>query len=96
MKIEASWSVVCRAPAASSRLIQLSDQGPSLPAANSSASKADTLSSACYLIIYSNDEMGVSALVELGPRLVPVTIRHAWVRLSWRVTRVLEDWTTPR
>jgi hypothetical protein len=28
--------------------------------------------------------------VDLGPRLVPVTIQHA------RVTWVLEDWTTPR
>jgi|SRR5215468_9433183 len=40
--------------------------------------------------------MEVSALVDLGPRLVPVTIRHARLGLAWRVTRVLEDWTTPR
>src|SRR5215475_3584085 len=40
--------------------------------------------------------MEVSALVDLGPRLVPVAIRHARLGLTWRVTRVLEDWTTPR
>ena len=37
--------------------------------------------------------MELSALVELGTRLVPVTIRHARLGL---VTRVLEDWNTPR
>jgi hypothetical protein len=37
----------------------------------------------------------MSALVDLGPRLVPVTIRHARLGLAWRVRRVLEDWTTP-
>jgi hypothetical protein len=37
----------------------------------------------------------MSALVDLGPRLVPV-IRHARLGLTWRVTRVFEDWTTPR
>jgi hypothetical protein len=40
--------------------------------------------------------MEVSALVDLGPRLVPVVIRHARLGLTWQVTRVLEDWTTPR
>ena len=40
--------------------------------------------------------MEVSALVDLGPRLVPVAIRHARLGLTWQVTRVLEDWTTPR
>jgi len=40
--------------------------------------------------------MEVLALVDLGPRLVPVAIRHARLGLTWRVTRVLEDWTTPR
>jgi hypothetical protein len=44
----------------------------------------------------SNDEVEVSALVDLGPRLVPVAIRHARLGLAWRVTRVLEDWTTLR
>jgi hypothetical protein len=40
--------------------------------------------------------MEVSALVDLGPRLAPVVIRHARLGLTWRVTRVLEDWTTSR
>jgi hypothetical protein len=40
--------------------------------------------------------MAVSAHVDLGPRLAPVAIRHARLGLTWRVTRVLEDWTTPR
>jgi len=38
----------------------------------------------------------VSALVDLGPRLLPVAIRHTRLGLIWRVTRVLEDCTTPR
>jgi hypothetical protein len=36
------------------------------------------------------------ALVDLGPRLVPVAVRHARLGLSWTVLRVLEDFTTPR
>jgi hypothetical protein len=40
--------------------------------------------------------MAGSALVDLGPRLVPGVIRHARLGLAWQVTRVLEDWTTPR
>lgn len=34
--------------------------------------------------------------MDLGPRLVPVAIRHARLGLIWRVTRALEDWTTSR
>ena len=34
------------------------------------------------------------AVVELGPRAVPVAIRHARLDLSWVVLQVLEDWTT--
>jgi hypothetical protein len=41
-------------------------------------------------------EMEVPAVVDLGPRLVPVAIRHARLGLTWQVKRVLEDWTTPR
>jgi hypothetical protein len=40
--------------------------------------------------------MEVSAVVDLGPRLVPELIRHPRLGLSWRVTAVIEDWTTPR
>ena len=37
----------------------------------------------------------VQAIVDLGPLLVPVAIRHASRDLEWEVLRVLENWTTP-
>ena len=40
--------------------------------------------------------MEASAIVDLGPRAVPVAIRHARLDLSWEVVQVLEDWTTRR
>jgi hypothetical protein len=40
--------------------------------------------------------METLALVELGPRLVPVAIRHARLGLTWRVLTLIEDWTTSR
>lgn len=40
--------------------------------------------------------MEAPAVVDLGPRLVPVAIRHARLDLSWIVLAVLENWTTPR
>ena len=40
--------------------------------------------------------MGALAVVDLGPRLAPVAIRHAERPLSWRVLAVLENWTTER
>jgi hypothetical protein len=40
--------------------------------------------------------MDVPALVDLGPRLVPVAVRHARLGLSWTVLQVLEDFTTPQ
>ena len=40
--------------------------------------------------------MEALAVVDLGPRLVPVAIRHARLGLPWTVLAVLEDWTTPR
>lgn len=40
--------------------------------------------------------MEALTLVHLGPRLVPVAVRHARLGLSWTVLRVLEDFTTPR
>jgi hypothetical protein len=40
--------------------------------------------------------MEAPALVDLGPRLTPVAIRHARLGLAWEVRAVLEDWTTPR
>jgi hypothetical protein len=39
--------------------------------------------------------MEAPAIVELGAHVVPVTITHATLGLSWKVLRVLEDWTTP-
>jgi hypothetical protein len=39
--------------------------------------------------------MEASAVVDLSARLVPLTIRHAELDLSWSVLAVLEDWTTP-
>lgn len=38
--------------------------------------------------------MEALAIVDLGPRLTPVAIRHARLGLEWRVLQVLEDWTT--
>jgi len=38
--------------------------------------------------------MEAPAIVDLGPRAVPVAIRHARLDLSWEVMQVLEDWTT--
>ncbi len=38
--------------------------------------------------------MEAPAVVDLGPHLTPVAIRHARLDLSWKVVRVLEDWTT--
>jgi hypothetical protein len=40
--------------------------------------------------------MEALALVDLGPRLVPIAVRHARLGLSWTVLRVLEDFTTLR
>jgi hypothetical protein len=40
--------------------------------------------------------MEAPAVVDLGPRLVPVAIRHARLGLPWMVLAILEDWTTPR
>src|ERR1700729_2343239 len=39
--------------------------------------------------------MEVPAVVDLSARLVPLTIRHAGLDLSWSVLAVVEDWTTP-
>ena len=39
--------------------------------------------------------MEAPAVVDLSARLVPLTIRHAEIDLSWSVLAVLEDWTTP-
>ena len=36
------------------------------------------------------------AVVSLGLHLVPETIRHARLGLSWKVLTVLENWTTRR
>ena len=36
------------------------------------------------------------AVVDLGPHLVPETIRHAQLGLSWKVLAVTENWTTRR
>ena len=47
-------------------------------------------------VVCSNDQVEAPALVDLGPRLAPVAIRHARLELTWRVLRVVEDWTTPR
>ena len=41
-------------------------------------------------------KMEAPALVDLGPRLAPIAIHHARLGLTWRVLRVIEDWTTPR
>lgn len=35
------------------------------------------------------------AVVDLGPHLTPVVIRHATLGLSWTVLQLLENWTTP-
>jgi hypothetical protein len=40
--------------------------------------------------------MEAPAVVDLGPCLAPVTIRHARLGLAWEVRQMLEDWTTPR
>jgi len=40
--------------------------------------------------------MEASAVVDLGPHLVPEVIRHAQLGLSWKVVAVLENWTTLR
>jgi hypothetical protein len=37
----------------------------------------------------------VPAVIDLSARLVPLTIRHAGLDLSWSVLAVVEDWTTP-
>lgn len=39
--------------------------------------------------------MDTPAIVDLSARLVPLTIRHTELDLSWSVLAVLEDWTTP-
>ena len=39
--------------------------------------------------------MEALAIVDLSERLVPLTIRHADLGLSWAVLGVVEDWTTP-
>jgi hypothetical protein len=39
--------------------------------------------------------MEAPAVVDLSSSLVPLTIRHAELDLSWSVLDVLEDWTTP-
>jgi hypothetical protein len=39
--------------------------------------------------------MEAPAVVDLSASLVPLTIRHADLDLSWSVLDVLEDWTTP-
>ena len=39
--------------------------------------------------------MEVPAVVDLSAHLVPLTIRHAGLDLSWSVLAVVEDWTTP-
>ena len=38
--------------------------------------------------------MEAPAVVDFGPRAVPVAIRHARLDLSWEVVQVLEEWTT--
>ena len=39
--------------------------------------------------------METPAIVDLTASLVPLTIRHTELDLSWSVLDVLEDWTTP-
>jgi hypothetical protein len=39
--------------------------------------------------------METPAVVDLSSSLVPLTIRHTELDLSWSVLDVLEDWTTP-
>lgn len=39
--------------------------------------------------------MEAPAIVDLSAQLVPLTIRHAELELSWSVIDVLEVWTTP-
>ena len=39
--------------------------------------------------------MEAPAVVDLTAHLVPLTIRHTELGLSWSVLAVLEDWTTP-
>jgi hypothetical protein len=39
--------------------------------------------------------MEASAVVDLSVRLLPLTIRHAELDLSWSMLAVIEDWTTP-
>ena len=40
--------------------------------------------------------MEAPALVDLGSRLVPVSIRHATLPLEWKVLKVIENWTCER
>jgi hypothetical protein len=39
--------------------------------------------------------MEAPAVVDLSASLVPLSIRHAELELSWSVLAVVEDWTTP-
>jgi hypothetical protein len=39
--------------------------------------------------------MEAPAIVDLSASLVPLSIRHAELDLSWSVLAVAEDWTTP-
>jgi hypothetical protein len=39
--------------------------------------------------------MEAPAIVDLTAQLVPLTIRHAELELSWSVLEVIEEWTTP-
>ena len=39
--------------------------------------------------------MEAPAIVDLTAQLVPLTIRHAELELSWSVLAVVEEWTTP-
>jgi hypothetical protein len=39
--------------------------------------------------------METPAVVDLTAQLVPLTIRHAELELSWSVLEVVEQWTTP-
>jgi hypothetical protein len=40
--------------------------------------------------------MDVPAVIDLGPHLTPVFIRHPGLGLTWTVLAVLENWTTLR
>jgi hypothetical protein len=39
--------------------------------------------------------MEAPAIVDLSASLVPLSIRHAELQLSWSVLEVVEEWTTP-